>query len=47
MREHGVTHYCGAPIVHGLLVNAPEAMKSACPQASGPWWRARRPGLND
>ena len=27
MREHGVTHYCGAPIVHGLLVNAPEAMK--------------------
>ena len=23
MRDHGVTHYCGAPIVHGLLVNAP------------------------
>ncbi len=27
MRSHGVTHYCGAPIVHGLLVNAPHAMK--------------------
>ena len=28
MRAHGVTHYCGAPIVHGLLVNAPQAMKA-------------------
>ena len=27
MREHGVTHYCGAPIVHGMLVNAPAEMK--------------------
>ncbi|MCB2041556.1 MAG: AMP-binding protein, partial [Rhodoferax sp.] len=27
MRKHGVTHYCGAPIVHGLLVHAPAAMK--------------------
>jgi fatty-acyl-CoA synthase len=27
IREHGVTHYCGAPIVHSLLVNAPEEMK--------------------
>jgi len=27
MREHGVTHYCGAPIVQGMLVNAPDAMK--------------------
>jgi len=27
MRAHGVTHYCGAPIVHGMLVNAPQAMK--------------------
>jgi fatty-acyl-CoA synthase len=24
MREHGVTHYCGAPIVHSMLANAPE-----------------------
>jgi fatty-acyl-CoA synthase len=31
MREHGVTHYCGAPIVHGLLVNAPAAMKEGLP----------------
>ncbi len=23
MREHKVTHYCGAPIVHSMLVNAP------------------------
>ncbi|GAA4418060.1 acyl-CoA synthetase [Acidovorax lacteus] len=31
MREHGVTHYCGAPIVHGLLVNAPAALKQGVP----------------
>ncbi len=31
MRNHGVTHYCGAPIVHGLLVNAPAAMKVGVP----------------
>jgi len=31
IREHGVTHYCGAPIVHGLLVNAPEALKQGLP----------------
>lgn len=31
MREHGVSHYCGAPIVHGMLVNAPEAMKAGLP----------------
>jgi fatty-acyl-CoA synthase len=31
MRTHGVTHYCGAPIVHGMLVNAPAATASrAC-----------------
>ena len=28
MRQHGVTHYCGAPIVHGLLVNAPAELKA-------------------
>ena len=27
IRRHGVTHYCGAPIVHSMLINAPEAMK--------------------
>ncbi|MBS0391296.1 MAG: acyl-CoA synthetase [Proteobacteria bacterium] len=31
IRKHGVTHYCGAPIVHGLLVNAPAAMKEGVP----------------
>ena len=31
MRRHGVTHYCGAPIVHGLLVNAPDALKAGVP----------------
>jgi fatty-acyl-CoA synthase len=23
IRDHGVTHYCGAPVVHSLLINAP------------------------
>jgi fatty-acyl-CoA synthase len=32
IRQHGVTHYCGAPIVHGLLVNAPEALKAGVPR---------------
>jgi len=27
IREHGVTHYCGAPIVHATLVNAPDTLK--------------------
>ena len=27
IHQHGVTHYCAAPIVHGLLVNAPAALK--------------------
>jgi fatty-acyl-CoA synthase len=31
IREHGVTHYCGAPIVQGLLVNSPVAMKEGIP----------------
>ncbi len=31
MRAHGVTHYCGAPIVHGLLVNSPPEMKVGIP----------------
>jgi fatty-acyl-CoA synthase len=32
IRTHGVTHYCGAPIVHGLLVNSPDAMKAGLPR---------------
>ena len=31
MRNHGVTHYCGAPIVHSLLVNAPAAQREGLP----------------
>ncbi len=27
IRAHGVTHYCGAPIVHSLLVNAPAELR--------------------
>ena len=27
IRAHRVTHYCGAPIVHGMLINAPDAWK--------------------
>ena len=40
IRDHGVTHFCGAPIVHSMLVNAPEDLKkqgmaNAKPQANG------------
>ncbi|MDE1999767.1 MAG: acyl-CoA synthetase [Burkholderiales bacterium] len=31
IREHGVTHYCGAPIVHSMLVNAPDSVKEGLP----------------
>jgi fatty-acyl-CoA synthase len=27
IREHHVSHYCGAPIVHNMLINAPDAQK--------------------
>ena len=27
INEYNVTHFCGAPIVHSMLVNAPEAIK--------------------
>jgi fatty-acyl-CoA synthase len=27
IREHRVTHYCGAPIVHSMLINAPEELR--------------------
>ena len=27
IKRHKVTHYCGAPIVHSTLINAPDAMK--------------------
>jgi fatty-acyl-CoA synthase len=28
IREHKVTHYCGAPIVHSLLLTAPDELKA-------------------
>ena len=31
IKIHGVTHYCAAPIVHNLLVNAPDALKVGVP----------------
>ena len=31
IKEHKVTHYCAAPIVHNLLVNAPAEMKLGVP----------------
>ena len=31
IKAHGVTHYCAAPIVHGMLVNAPEETKAGLP----------------
>ena len=27
IREHKVTHYCGAPIVHAMLLNAPDELR--------------------
>jgi fatty-acyl-CoA synthase len=32
MRMHGVDHYCAAPIVHNLIVNAPAAMREGITQ---------------
>ena len=28
IKTHAVTHYCGAPIVHGMLINAPAELKA-------------------
>ena len=32
MREHAVDHYCAAPIVHNLLLNAPPALRAGITQ---------------
>jgi fatty-acyl-CoA synthase len=32
MREHGVTHYCGAPIVHALLISAAPELRQGITQ---------------
>ena len=31
IKDHSVTHYCAAPIVHNLLVNAPDELKEGVP----------------
>ena len=33
MREHGVDHYCAAPIVHSLLIAAPDEMRAGIAQS--------------
>ncbi|HCV13004.1 MAG TPA: acyl-CoA synthetase [Candidatus Accumulibacter sp.] len=32
MREHAVTHYCGAPIVHSLMANSPAELRAGISQ---------------
>jgi len=32
MREHGVDHYCAAPIVHNLIIAAPAELREGIPQ---------------
>ncbi len=32
MRQQGITHYCAAPIVHSLIYNAPDAMRTGITQ---------------
>ncbi len=32
IKRHGVTHYCAAPIVHGMLINAPEDLRQGLPK---------------
>ena len=31
IKDYGVTHYCAAPIVHNLLINAPDELKEGVP----------------
>jgi 3-(methylthio)propionyl---CoA ligase len=35
MREHAVDHYCGAPIVHNMLVNAPDEWRERIEHVRG------------
>jgi fatty-acyl-CoA synthase len=28
IRAHGVTHFCGAPVVHNMLINAPDSLRA-------------------
>jgi fatty-acyl-CoA synthase len=34
MRSEGVTHYCGAPVVHNLLINAPDELREGIGRVS-------------
>jgi len=34
MRAESVTHYCGAPVVHSLLINAPEELRAGVGRVS-------------
>jgi fatty-acyl-CoA synthase len=34
MRSEGVTHYCGAPVVHSLLISAPEELRNGIGRVS-------------
>jgi fatty-acyl-CoA synthase len=34
MRSEGVTHYCGAPVVHSLLIHAPEELRQGIGRVS-------------
>ena len=34
IREEGVTHYCGAPVVHNTLINAPQGLRAGVGRVS-------------
>ena len=37
IRQHKVTHFCGAPVVHNMLINAPDDLRAGIePQVSAP-----------
>ena len=42
MREHGVDHYCAAPIVHNLIVNAPADWRDGIGTRCAAWSPAPR-----
>ena len=42
IREHGVDHYCGAPIVHNLLIDAPDELRDGIDAEGARHGRRRR-----
>ena len=42
MRAHGVDHYCAAPIVHNMLINAEPACGRELRNACAAWWQELR-----